>query len=302
MTPCSTPPGSHASVTDSPTLVSAISDIPELVNTNVESLDENALYNKLYDRYNLDLTDLQVLVCKGVERWGFASAKGTSTLHVLDRFNISLQVDRRIVYTSDPQYPSLTLTGILPKLNAHVNEQKITAITNLYSIIMSKNNVESPFKSPTNDQFNLYNDSSNLNESSGSNEPTDSVTPIIVSDSDVTPEQIEEKEKPSVGDGADNEETLQRESSKLIILQFAIDQMSLEVQSVGRSIAELQVTGVKAGFSKRTGDTNLTLSVHGLLLVDAMQSFGPDFELLIASHRHVGYVFPIKLKSLYSLS
>lgn len=26
----------------------------------------------------------------------------------------------------------------------------------------------------------------------------------------------------------------------------------------------------------------------GLLLVDAMQSYGPDFELLVASHRHVG--------------
>jgi vacuolar protein sorting-associated protein 13D len=28
--------------------------------------------------------------------------------------------------------------------------------------------------------------------------------------------------------------------------------------------------------------------VHGLLLVDALQEFGPDFELLVASHKHVG--------------
>lgn len=78
------------------------------------------------------------------------------------------------------------------------------------------------------------------------------------------------------------------EASKVFIIQFSIDQMSLEVQSRGRCITELQVSGVKAAFSKRPEDINVTLSVHGLLLVDAIQSFGPDFELLIASHRHVG--------------
>ena len=64
--------------------------------------------------------------------------------------------------------------------------------------------------------------------------------------------------------------------------------MSLEVQSCGRSIAELQVTGVKAGYSQRPRDISITLSVHGLLLADAIQSYGADFELLVASHRHVG--------------
>lgn len=78
------------------------------------------------------------------------------------------------------------------------------------------------------------------------------------------------------------------QSNKLVIMQFSVDQMSLEVQSRGRSIAELQVTGVRAGLTQRAHETNVSLSVHGLLLVDAIQSFGPDFELLIASHRHVG--------------
>lgn len=84
------------------------------------------------------------------------------------------------------------------------------------------------------------------------------------------------------------EEIGHRESNKLVIMQFSVDQMSLEVQSRGRSIAELQVTGVRAGLTQRAHETNVSLSVHGLLLVDAIQSFGPDFELLIASHRHVG--------------
>lgn len=61
-----------------------------------------------------------------------------------------------------------------------------------------------------------------------------------------------------------------------------------QVQSRGRSVAELQVSGVKMSFTKRPFDVSLSLSVHGLLLVDALQTFGPDFELLLASHKHVG--------------
>ena len=49
-----------------------------------------------------------------------------------------------------------------------------------------------------------------------------------------------------------------------------------------------QVSGVRAALSKRPTDFGASLSVHGLLLVDALQEFGPDFELLVASHKHVG--------------
>ena len=63
--------------------------------------------------------------------------------------------------------------------------------------------------------------------------------------------------------------------------------MSVQLQSQGKSIAELQVTGVKASFTRRPYDTNIAMSVHSLLLVDAMQTFGPNFDLLIASHRQV---------------
>lgn len=254
-TPCSTPPGSHASTSDSPTLLSAISELPSTeVNFTIpdNSLNEGALHEKLYDRYNIDLTDLQVLVCKGKERWGFASLKGTSNLHVLDRFCISLQIERRVVYTIDPQFPSLTLSGTLPKLVAHVNENKIAAITTMLNLISDGIMTQSPYRSPTTDNFNEFSSE-------------EIIQPILPT-----------------------EEEQHREATKLIILQFSIDQMALEVQSRGRSIAELQVTGVKAGFSKRSADTSFSLSVHGLLLVDAIQSFGPDFELLIASHRHVG--------------
>lgn len=253
MTPCSTPPGSEISTSNSPTLCTALSDGFE---ENVDSsLNEKSLHEKLYDSYVLNLTDLQVLACKNKERWTFASSKGSSSLHVLDRFNININMERRVVYTNDPQYPSFTMSGSLPKLVVHVNEHKIAALVQTLNVL-SASTLNSPHRSPVID----------------------------------TVEEISEKveQNVSINDVEVDEQDFQRDRSNLIILQFAVDQMSLEVQSRGRSIAELQVTGVKAGFSRRPEDTSLTLSVHGLLLVDAMQSFGQDFELLIASHRHVG--------------
>ncbi|XP_062546775.1 intermembrane lipid transfer protein Vps13D [Armigeres subalbatus] len=255
MTPCSTPPGSEASTTNSPTLQSALSELPELNFTAGDTLDEHLLYQKLYDRYHIHLTDLQVLVCRGKERWNFASTKGTSTLHVLDRFSIALQVERRVVYTSDPQYPSLTLSGTLPKLNAHINEYKVSTLVTLFHSLTK----------------------------SGQIWTTTGDVPDVA--------EVAQPEGHAASDDdsiTDSSSAYRRESANIIVFQFTIDQMSLEVQSRGRCVAELQVSGVKAGYSKRPEDVTLTLSVHGLLLADAMQSFGPDFELLIASHRHVG--------------
>lgn len=253
LTPCSTPPefdqtiGTQTASDDFRSPLSS-TNINNSMQSQVvdENINESTFYHKIYDRYEINLTDLQILVCKGRERWNFASSKGTSNLHLLDRFNIQLHLERRTIHTTDPQYPLLTLCGTLPKLNAHINESKITSIANMINKVFSSN-IESPSR-----------DTSSI--------------------------EIEELE-----DMKDDDEKQQpTEGHKLIILQFSLDQMSLEVQSFGRSIAELQVSGVKTSLTQRESDTNITLSVHGLLLVDAMQSYGPDFELLVASHRHVG--------------
>ncbi|XP_055907883.1 intermembrane lipid transfer protein Vps13D isoform X2 [Eupeodes corollae] len=257
MTPCSTPPGSENSPSDSTTLLSAVPDLSDIVINNDTGL-EDALHDKIYDKYTIDMTDLQVLVCKGKERWGFASVKGSSALHLLDRFSISLQLERRVVHTVDPEYPSLTLFGTLPKLVAHVNEHKVSALMDILAIISADSSTPTPEAHPSPANISDHSSTFHLDDDS-----------ISLDESANTTEQ-------------------QQQQMNLIMLQFVIDQMSLEVQSRGRSIAELQVSGVRAGLSKRPEDTNISLSVHGLLLVDAIQSFGPDFELLVASHRHVG--------------
>lgn len=240
VTPCSTPPVSEDSELDV---------IPMLNRQN--SITEHNIHHILYDRYSVELTDLQVLVGKVKDNWRYAHNKGTSTLHVLDRFNISLNIER-VVHTSDPLYPSFTLNANLPKLVAHFNESKIAAARTLTNIITAAG-LPSPFLSPE--------------------------TGIEV----VSENPNDEDETSSVDTSI--------EMSRLFMLQFTIDQVALEVQSRGRSVAELQVSGVKIAFTKRlatTLDVSIMLTVHSLLLVDALQIFGPDFELLVASHRHVG--------------
>ncbi|KAK4875461.1 hypothetical protein RN001_011883 [Aquatica leii] len=241
MTPCSTPPGSEASISDSLSL-----NLPQ---NAVDTLNEESIHRKLYDCYCLEFTDLQVLIGRVKDNWRYAHNRGTSTLHVLDRFNISLQIEHRVVHTCDPLYPSLTVCANLPKLVAHLNEQKISAARGLIEVI-KLTSLPSPFNTPSDGSIR---------------------TPVFL---------------PEDEDSVSFDTSL--EMSRLLIFQFTVDQLALEVQSRGRSIAELQVSGVKTAFSKRHGDDSITLSVHSLLLVDALQTFGPDFELLVASHKHVG--------------
>ncbi|KAJ3643178.1 hypothetical protein Zmor_025903 [Zophobas morio] len=245
LTPCSTPPASEASDSDEHTLEL----LPSLEHDTKVSFTEKSLHHRLYDRYCVELTDLQILIGKVKDNWRYAHNKGSSTLHVLDRFNISLQIEKRLVHTSDPLYPSLIINTNLPKLVAHLNESKITAARTLAHII-TITGLPSPFKTP------------------------DNVVEVVT----------------DTGQDEDDSASLDTsvEMSRLLMVQFTVDQMSLEVQSRGRCVAELQVAGVKVAFTKRPRDISVTLTVHSLLLVDALQNFGPDFELLIASHKHVG--------------
>lgn len=178
-----------------------------------------------------------------------------------------------MVLTHDPQFPSLTVSGSLPKLVAHVNEHKVAALL-LVLNTLSNSALQSPQKptqSPVVVPAAAASDECDVATTATTTTPTAAAAAPTAAEAEAAAREAQH-----------------RELSKMIMLQFVIDQMALEVQSRGRSIVELQVTGVKAGYAQRVEDTSLTLSVHGLLLVDAIQSFGPDFELLIASHRHVG--------------
>ncbi|XP_067643224.1 intermembrane lipid transfer protein Vps13D isoform X2 [Eurosta solidaginis] len=263
MTPCSTPPGSEVSLMESPTLHQNSASI-----VNADTGLESAFHRKIYDKYFINLTDLQVIVCKNRER-NHACTKHTSNFHLLEKFSICLELERRVIYTIDPDYPSLTLYGTLPKIVAHVNEQKLNEFFKiLYPIITNGFAAKNEIK----------NDIGNTNKVHMDTVRLEAVTDGLVSEEIIN----------GIANDFQSELPPNFLNTNLMVIQFVIGQMTLEVQSLERSIAELQVIGARAGITKRSEDTHISMSVHGLLLVDAIQSFGPDFELLVASHRHVG--------------
>ena len=51
----------------------------------------------------------------------------------------------------------------------------------------------------------------------------------------------------------------------------------------GRSVAELQVAGVETEYIKRPYDFSVSFVLHSLLIIDAIQTFGPEYRLLVSS-------------------
>lgn len=227
------------------------------------------------------MTGMQVIVGKVKDNWRQAYLKGNSSYHVLEKFSISMQCERRVIKTNDPNWPSVIVSGTLPKLVIHINEEKVFVVERMLRLILGES----------------------FGEKSRVSQVSIGVQTDDFNDQNMLDESFEESANPFAewkpGQAVD-------ELSKLLVLQFCIADLTVELQSQvlnhlqesdslaintfvlqGKSIAELQVTGVKAALTKRPFDTSISMSVHSLLLVDAIQTFGPNFELLLASHRHV---------------
>ena len=193
--------------------------------------------------------------------------KGSSSLHVLDKFSISLQLDRLLVSSNDDSLPKFALSGTLPKLSAHINEDKIHAVDRIIGLVFRDGDPPSP-------------------RTSGTEQSSQTCLTSMLADPGSFGSDPKTEDPPESG-FLFNKGNVVDETVVLALVYFCIAEMSVEVQSLGKSIVELQVTGVKASLTKRLCDTSLGLSVHSLLLVDAIQTLGSNFELLAASHKNV---------------
>ncbi|KAK3583966.1 hypothetical protein CHS0354_033760 [Potamilus streckersoni] len=249
-TPMSTPPNEPA------------------LDTNFGSLSQNLqlseLHNIFYERYSLELTDLQVMVGRMKDNWRNTQFRGSTQLHLVDKFSITLQLERKLIFTNDPQWPNITVSGTLPRLTVHVNEQKVQ-ILHACMKLLSQPILSTP--QPSSNIISLSSSTSGLT--------------IDESGQTISQEQTSE----SILDVSDRKIKENMVESQLLLMQFTINQVSLEIQSRERAVAELQVSQVKANLTKRPFDTAMSLSIHSLLVVDALQQFGQDFELLVASHK-----------------
>ncbi|XP_077168382.1 intermembrane lipid transfer protein VPS13D isoform X2 [Paroedura picta] len=262
MTPLATPPSTSPPEAGS-------TKTPEFAGVEIseEQLHAHLMSKKMYETYSLSFMDLQIMVGRVKDNWKHAQDSDVGPTHVVEKFNVHLQLERRLIYTSDPKYPGAVLSGNLPDLKIHINEDKIIALNNCFgSLSTAENETASSLHlgkekifSDTDQRGSLHSSVMNLTQS-------------VITIEQHTKEVLVE--------------------SQLLLAEFKVNCMQLGVESNGRYISVLKVFGTNAHFVKRPYDTEVSLTVHGLLLVDTMQTYGSDFDLLMASHKNLRFDAP----------
>lgn len=274
-TPLATPPESPPPELEIPVKTQVKG--PELLSL---PLPENtqAYSRKLYEKYSLSFKDLQIMVGRYKDNWKHLQESEVGPTHVVEKFNVLLQLEQRLRYTSDPQLPGAVLSGTLPDLKVHINLEKMTALRNCLARLSSpsegdKNqergpNIRSPDPLPLRHEKIFQREDSSWKLQDSAKNLTQSVMTLEQHTREVLVE------------------------SRLLLAEFNINYMQLGVESDGRYISVLKVFGTNAHFVKRPYDAEVSLTVHGLLLVDTLQTYGSDFDLLVASHKHLSFDIP----------
>ncbi|XP_049474024.1 intermembrane lipid transfer protein VPS13D isoform X6 [Panthera uncia] len=230
-----------------------------------EQLQAHLMSTKMYERYSLSFMDLQIMVGRVKDNWKHVQDIDVGPTHVVEKFNVHLQLERRLIYTSDPKYPGAVLSGNLPDLKIHINEDKISALKNCFALLTT------PEMKASDTQFKeqIF---PQAGQRGSLQDSVMNLTQSFVMLEQHTREVLVE--------------------SQLLLAEFKVNCMQLGVESNGRYISVLKVFGTNAHFVKRPYDAEVSLTVHGLLLVDTMQTYGADFDLLMASHKNLSFDIP----------
>lgn len=188
---------------------------------------------KLYQRYQVDILDVQLLVDTNGKDWNYALHKGSGPLHVLNKFSLSFELRRR-VSSVIADMPRVIISGNLPQLLVYLNECKLISLAQLLNELVFK-----PVEFSTEV-------ASNLQLSKGPNS----------------------------------------KSTRIFFLaEFSISRFLVAVQSHGENLIEMQVFGVHGKFEKSKHSYSVDLTVNSMLMIDAHQKLGKEYEVLLASHK-----------------
>lgn len=214
------------------------------------------------------------------DSWKHLQESEVGPTHVVEKFNVLLQLEQRLRYTSDPQLPGAVLSGTLPDLKVHINLEKMTAIRTCLArlsrpaasegdrgVVKDPNEMSPDGSTLRHDKIFHRVDSSWKLQDSAKN-----LTQSVMTLEQHTREVLVE--------------------SRLLLAEFNLNYMQLGVESNGRYISVFKVFGTNAHFVKRPYDVEVSLTVHGFLLVDTLQTYGSDFDLLVASHKHLSFDVP----------
>ncbi|XP_077570887.1 intermembrane lipid transfer protein VPS13D isoform X2 [Stigmatopora nigra] len=236
-----------------------------------------AYCRKLYERYSLSFKDLQIMVGRYKDNWKNLQESEVGPTHVVEKFNVLLQLEQRLRYTSDPQLPGAVLSGTLPDLKVHINLEKMTALRSCLARLSSPSG----------------------NGNQGQDTVSKSPDPLTLRHEKIFQrEDSSWKIQGSAKNLTQSVMTLEQHTrevlveSRLLLAEFKINYMQLGVESDGRYISVLKVFGTNAHFVKRPYDAEVSLTVHGLLLVDTLQTYGSDFDLLVSSHKNLSFDIP----------
>uniref|UniRef100_A0A670ZLE6 Vacuolar protein sorting 13 homolog D n=1 Tax=Pseudonaja textilis TaxID=8673 RepID=A0A670ZLE6_PSETE len=262
-TPLATPPNSPP---PEPNLAGEDKSSKEFpgVEISEEQLQAHLMSKEMYETYTLSFMDLQIMVGRVKDNWKYAQDIDVGPTHVVEKFNVHLQLERRLIYTSDPKYPGAVLSGHLPDLKIHINEDKIVALNNCFGRLSTPDRDTS--------QVGKVAPLPSLEQRASLHSSMVNLTQSVILVEQHTKEVLVE--------------------SQLLLAEFQVNCMQLAVESNGRYISVLKVFGTNAHFVKRPYDVEVSLTVHGLLLVDTMQTYGADFDLLMASHKNLSFDLP----------
>lgn len=235
-----------------------------------------AYSKKLYEKYCLSFKDLQIMVGRYKDSWKHLEESEVGPTHVVEKFNVLLQLEQRLRYTSDPQLPGAVLSGTLPDLKVHINLEKMTAIRTCLARLGRPAD----------------------GDPEGGPDATSPDPPALRRDKIFHRVDSSWKLQDSAKNLTQSVTTLEQHTrevlveSRLLLAEFNINYMQLGVESNGRYISVFKVFGTNAHFVKRPYDVEVSLTVHGFLLVDTLQTYGSDFDLLVASHKHLSFDVP----------
>lgn len=188
----------------------------------------------LYQRFCLEINDMQLIVGSVSDNWNHALQRGSGPLHVLNRFSLTFELQRRISSFS-ADLPAVILTGSLPHLFVFLDENKIRSLKNVSDLLLK---------------------------------------------SKVVPEQREvdpmAKPQPSL---------VERQNRIFFLTELNVHRFSVALQCRKENLAEVQVFEVQCKLEKSKKCYSISFSVSSLMMIDAHQKLGKEFEILLASHR-----------------
>ncbi|XP_041917347.1 vacuolar protein sorting-associated protein 13C isoform X2 [Alosa sapidissima] len=233
------------------------------------SLEE--VMDQAYEKYSLELRNVQLLFCTGGKNWKASHQTGSSPQHILQPMDFTLQLSKCMV-DQDTRMPRFKLLGELPLLHVKVSEQKIKGMFNLLRSIplpSTTDTLASPKKvlaTPLSNTTKILKASTFLDMDSDFEEDT--------------------------SDASQDEELMKMTKAELTDLQFKFEVKEVLLQLTRDDSNEQCVLAcvcqLGAEGKLRTYDMNITSYLHKVSLdhYEIRDSFNQPLHLICSSDAH----------------